>query len=84
MGILGLTTYLIILFLFFKRGFHVFKHATQERYRQMSAAIMSGFAGLLLIGLTNASLVIYRFIIIWALVIATIETLYWKVRANEY
>ena len=41
---------------------------------------MSGFAGLLLIGLTNSCLIRYRFVIIWAFVIAIIEILYWDVK----
>ena len=69
--------------MFFKRGLYVFTHTIQERYKQLSASLMSGFAGLLLIGLTNTCLVRYRFIIIWAFMIATVEKLYWEVRYQK-
>jgi hypothetical protein len=83
MGIIGLIIFLIILVLFFKKGLYIFIHSKNEQFRQISVSLMSGFAGLLLIGMTNSCLVRYRFIIIWALIIATIEVLYYKVIEYE-
>ena len=76
MGIVGLLSYLSLFFLFFKKGLYVFFHTTKVESKQLSSALMAGVAGLLVVGLSNTCLLLYRFIIIWALAIATIELLY--------
>lgn len=75
-GLIGLAAYTFLVFAFFRRGFAVFNRATDESSKQITAALMSAFAGLLVIGLTNTCLVRYRFIVIWAFILATIEILF--------
>jgi hypothetical protein len=78
-GLAGLLSYLWIVCVFFKRGLYVFRNSLDERSKRTVAALMSGYAGLLVIGLTNTCLVRYRFIVIWAFMLATIEMLHSEV-----
>lgn len=82
-GLFGLTAYLGVCFLFLKRGLYVFINASQEWQKRLAAALISGMSGLALIAFTNACLVNYRFIVFWALAIATIEVLYIGVRDEK-
>jgi len=76
MGIVGLIVFLLIIYSFFKKGLYVFKKSNNTEHRQIVAALMSGFGGLLIIALTNTCVARYRFIIIWSLIIAIIEIMY--------
>ena len=49
----------------------------------MAASIMAGFTGLLVAGLTTACFFLYQFVIVWALMIATVEVVYVRVKEGE-
>ena len=76
MGLVGLGLYILILFHFFHRGLYLFKHSKDISTQRFIAALLSGFAGLIFIALTNSCLAFYRFNIIWALSFASIEIYY--------
>jgi len=82
MGLVGLATFLIMNILLLKRGYYIFTKSTVEKYKQLTAGLLAGWSGLLVVALTNTCLVLYRFAIVWALVFATLEMLYLKVQ-NE-
>ena len=77
-GLVGFTLFILILFNFIKKGIKLFLKLNQTNEQWIVAAITSGFIGLMFIGLTNTCLVHYRFIILWALAFAYIETMYKK------
>ena len=83
MGILGLTLFLVLLFLLYKNGLYIYRHTRNKEDKQLVAGLLSGFGGLLVIALTNACIVRYRFIVIWALVFATIQVLYNRLKNDQ-
>ena len=83
MGFLGLILFLLLIFILYKHGLHIYSHTRNNEDQQLVAALLSGFGGLLVIALTNACIVRYRFIIIWALVFATIQVLYNRLKNDQ-
>ena len=73
MGLLGLFSFLLVWFLFLKRCIFVLKHKIDEKSRLIVISSLAIFIGLALIALTNACLALYRFNIIWALTIGSVE-----------
>lgn len=82
-GIIGLALFISILVLVFKHGLYVFMHTKSIERQRMTAALLSGFTGLLVIALTNACLAFYIYNIIWAACFATIEILYRAERSEQ-
>lgn len=82
-GLIGLFSYLTIILLFFKRGLAVYKRSKDLPTRRIVASSLAGFAGLMLIALTNSSLMLYRFVIIWAILFGSIEFLYKRLQRVE-
>jgi len=82
-GLLGLFSYLTIILLFFKRGLAVYKRSKDMPTRRVVASSLAGLAGLMLIALTNSSLMLYRFVIIWAIIFGSIEFLYKRLQGVE-
>lgn len=82
-GILGLAVFVASIAVVYKKGFYVFVHAKSFFEKQIASALLSGFGGVLLIALTNSCLVLYRFIIVWALVFATIEMLHLRTKNHD-
>ena len=76
MGIIGFILFMFIYIQFFIKGLFIYIHSKVLFHKQLIAAILSAIAGLCVIGLTNACLVRYRFIIFWALLLAIVELLY--------
>jgi len=73
MGIAGLTIYLSIIFTFFKMGFSTIRKMTDFSEKNYLAAILIAFGSLLIVALTNSSVFIYRFNIIWAMLFAIVH-----------
>lgn len=82
-GIIGLALYLAIALLFFIRGWFIFIRTQNLQTQRLVAALLAGFAGLMLIALMNSSLAYYRFNIFWATTFATIELLYWREKKKQ-
>lgn len=80
MGIIGLAFFLGIIVNFYYKGIRIFNGTKVMKHRRVAAVLMSGMGGLLLIGMTNACLSNYRFIIIWALMLSAIEMLHRQFR----
>lgn len=78
-GLVGLTSYLVIVFLFFRRCAFLLKSGIDEEYRHYTLAALIGFIGLLIIGLTNTCLTRYRFELIWAMLIGSVEIMARKI-----
>ncbi|MBN1780886.1 O-antigen ligase family protein [bacterium] len=76
MGLFGLIVFLMIYGSFYIRGFKIYLQSHNTQYKVIAASLMSGLAGLLVIALTNACIIRYRFIVIWVLIIAMIEIMY--------
>ena len=76
-GIIGLAIYLFMVAVFFIRGLNVFKNTKNVHIQRTVAALLAGFAGLMVIALTNSCLAYYRYNIFWAMTFATVELLYW-------
>ena len=83
MGLIGLFTYSLVIVLFIKRCIFVLKRVNDERQKLYVTTALSSFVGLLLISLTNTCLILYRFNIIWAILIASVEIIARKIE-NEY
>ncbi|KPL16656.1 MAG: hypothetical protein AMJ92_12620 [candidate division Zixibacteria bacterium SM23_81] len=75
-GLLGLLSYMTIIVLFYQRGLAVFRRLDDVETQRIVASSLSGFSGLMLIALTNSSLMQYRFVLIWAVLFASLEFLY--------
>lgn len=78
MGVVGITLYAGIIILFLKRCMFLYYNTNDENIKIVSLSVSTGFIGLLFVALTNSVLIAYRFIIIWALLFASIEILYKK------
>jgi hypothetical protein len=76
MGLLGLVVFLLIYIHFIIKGFKIFIKTNDAGKKIIVASILSGIGGLMVIALTNACLVRYRFIIIWAILLGVIEIFY--------
>ncbi len=81
-GLLGLLSYVLMIVLFYQRGIAIFRKSG-DTYQRIVASALSGFAGLMLIALTNSSLMLYRFIIIWAVLFGSLEFLYSRLRNGD-
>ncbi len=75
-GLIGLIIYILMILLFFVRGLYIFRQTRQIQVQRLVAALLSGFAGLAVVALTNSCLAYYRYNIFWAMTYATIELLY--------
>jgi len=73
MGIAGLFLYLSIIFTFFKIGFSTIRKMTDFSEKNYLVAILIAFGSLLIVALTNSSVFIYRFNIIWAMLFAIVH-----------
>ena len=76
LGWMGVLSFLSIYFLFLYRCIRVLFKSNNKLDQIISLSAISGMCGLFLVALTNISLVLYRFNLVWGLVIASIEILY--------
>ena len=82
MGAIGFVVFLSMFVIFFKRTiFLLRKNVTKEELIYITTIFLN-MIGLLIVALTNACLVNYRFIVLWAISMAIIELMYRKY-ANE-
>ncbi len=82
MGIIGLISFLTMFGIFFQRAIFLFRKCICQEDRIYVLTIFLNILGLMIVGLANSCLVQYRFIIIWALSMAIMETIYLKYK-NE-
>ena len=75
MGILGLVTFFLFYFTFFKRGLGLLQKKITEDERIYTLATLLNFISLFIVGLTNTCIITYRFIIVWAASIAIVESI---------
>ncbi len=71
-GIFGLLLFLLIYINFFWSGIKVYWKMNSDFDKFLIAGLVSGMAGMLLIAITNRCIILYRFNIIWAIIIAII------------
>jgi len=76
LGIWGLLSFLTIFITFFIQGVKIFWASTQDFEKLVISAIVAGMSGLMLIAVTNMSIIQYRFNMIWAISIAIIQHYY--------
>ena len=76
MGILGLLAFLSIFVAFFQRFIYLLRKGVDNETFIYVMAIGLNICGLLVVALTNACLVHYRFIIIWAASVGALEMIY--------
>lgn len=83
LGWTGLLTFLIVYFIFFRHCLKIIFHS-ENRFDQIIAlSALSGMSGLCVVALTNVSLVLYRFNLVWALVLASVELIHRNVSKQE-
>jgi O-antigen ligase len=82
-GLLGFFAYMAMIILFYQRGLTMFRKVADVHNQRIIASTLSGFAGLMLIALTNNSLMLYRFVIVWAVLFASLEFLYGKLKRGD-
>ncbi len=78
MGIIGLFSFMLIYFLLFKRMLRLLKMPLKSNEKIVIMTILWNFVGMLIVAISNASLAHYRFIFVWATMIAIVETVYRK------
>jgi hypothetical protein len=83
LGLIGFLAYLLILLQSFRLGIEVFKKSPSSEEKGIVAAILSGWIGLLLVALTNSCIIFYRYNLIWASSLATLQLLHSRVKRNE-
>lgn len=84
LGIWGLLIFLSIYITFLYQGFKAFWASTQTFEKLIISTIISGMLGIMLIAVTNMSIIRYRFNMIWAIGIAIIHHYYInKVRLKD-
>jgi hypothetical protein len=76
MGILGLLAFLSIFVAFFQRFIYLLRKGVDNETFIYVMAIGLNICGLLVVALTNACLVHYRFIIVWAASMGLLEMIY--------
>ncbi|MGB9721759.1 MAG: hypothetical protein ACPL28_09810 [bacterium] len=78
MGIIGLCSFLLIYYILFKRLIALLKIPLNYDEKVIVVSTLWNFVGMLIIGLSNASVAHYRFISVWAIMMALIELIYRK------
>ena len=82
MGIIGLISFLAIFVIFFQRSIFLLKKCAKSEENIYVMTLFLNIAGLLVVALGNASLVQFRYIMIWAISMGVMETMYKKYK-NE-
>ena len=73
MGIIGLVSFLSIYYMAIKRCGLVLRRTKVTDEKIFAASVLFNIVGLLLIGITNASIAHYRFILVWLALVGSIE-----------
>ncbi len=76
MGIVGLAIYIGILLSFFAMGIKTLKTSENILEKNFVTTLLVAFGSLLIVALTNSSVFIYRFNIIWAMIFAVVHRYY--------
>ncbi len=77
-GLVGLAILLWLMAVFLHRCFRLYRESSDEAVRIIAVGVLGCFAGLLFVAVSSAILVRYRFNIIWAVIIGTVEILWRK------
>lgn len=84
MGILGLASYLIILFFLFQRCFYVLGNSPENKRRRVIAlSTISCFTGLIVTTMADTLLTSYVYIGIWAILMGSIELIARNISAER-
>ncbi len=78
MGFVGFTIYMGIIFTFFSQGFRAIRNAVSVKEKNFIFAVLISLFSLMIIALTNSSLFIYRFNLIWAMLLAVVHRFFDK------
>ncbi|MCF7805434.1 MAG: hypothetical protein K9N46_06145 [Candidatus Marinimicrobia bacterium] len=81
LGMFGLILFIAILGIYIWQSLKLYWMAQSNVQRMIIGALLAGMIGLLAIGMTNMSLIQYRFNIIWASFIALTQNLYIQARS---
>jgi hypothetical protein len=73
MGIMGLIPLLGLYFVFLKRTWFVYRHTTDQFQRAAASGIFVAFIGLMITGFESGILIIYRFNLVWAVLMGLME-----------
>jgi hypothetical protein len=73
MGLVGFIIFASLLFTVLKRSLYVFRRTDDDFYKWFSAAVFSGFCGLIVLSFFSAALTKYNLNLVWVMVIAAIE-----------
>lgn len=75
-GLIGITLFLAPFLLSIYYGLVVIIKGSKSESKMVAAALVSGLFGLLIVGITNTSFIMYRFTILWAIFIVILEKNY--------
>lgn len=76
LGLAGLAMFISIYITFAVQGLRVYWKTDSYHEKMLIASCLAGIGGMLLIGITNMSIIGYRFNIIWAILIALVHDIY--------
>ena len=82
-GIAGLAIFLWLLGAVFRKCFYILKRCRDDDTLISILPITAGMIGLVILSLASVILVAYRFIIVWATLIATVELTWLRVKTRE-
>jgi hypothetical protein len=74
LGIAGLVPLLGFYFLFLKRTWFVYRQTTDLFQRAAAAGVLVGFVALLMLGFESGILIVYRFNLVWAILMGSMES----------
>ena len=75
-GLIGLGLFLFFMISSIKMGIDAYKITNKIRTKGLIAALVSGLIGLNIVAMTNTSIILYRFVIVWAIAIASLKIIY--------
>jgi O-antigen ligase len=74
LGIIGLIPLLGLYFMFLKRTWFVYRHTADRFQRASASGILVAFIALLMVGFESGILIIYRFNLVWAILMGIMES----------
>ncbi len=83
MGIIGMVSFLSIFFLFFKRVIFLIRQKTSKEDFIYIMVIGLNMLGIMICSLGNASLIKFRYIMMWAVSMAILEMIYRKYKNED-
>ena len=78
MGIIGILSFLLIYVIFTWQGLKSYWSINNKSERVYIVGLFCGIIGIMIVALSNMSIIKYRFNIVWAIVIALIHNIYFR------